>query len=103
MVSETLASEGGLGLLVNNVGVGNELPFTLCDVDPKLESDMCRINCEGTVKMTRAVLPTLIAKKKGAIINISSASGTHPTPMLTVYSSTKVGEGGGFDVGDSTS
>ena len=44
--------------------------------------------------MTRAVLPTLIAKKKGAIINISSASGTHATPMLTVYSATKVRDNG---------
>lgn len=81
--------QGDVGVLVNNVGVGNEDPFLVVDVDPELESNMIRINCEGTVKMTRAVIPFLASKRKGAIINISSASGTHPSPLLAVYSATK--------------
>ncbi len=39
--------------------------------------------------MTRAVLPLMLERKCGAIINVSSASGTHPAPLLAVYSATK--------------
>jgi len=80
---------GEIGLLVNNVGVGNESPIYSTELDPSLESDMIRINCEGTCRMTRAVLPLLIENKKGAIINVSSGSGTHPSPFLAVYGATK--------------
>jgi len=42
------------------------------------------------LQMTRIVLPQMLERKKGAIINISSASGVIPVPLLTVYSGTKV-------------
>lgn len=41
--------------------------------------------------MTKIVLKGMLEKKRGAIINISSGSGLVPTPMLTLYSGTKVG------------
>ena len=40
--------------------------------------------------MTRIVLPQMLERKKGAIINISSLSGAIPSPLLAVYSGTKV-------------
>jgi short-subunit dehydrogenase len=40
--------------------------------------------------MTSIVLPMMVAKHKGVVINIASASGTNPSPLLTVYSSCKV-------------
>ncbi|EPY81497.1 hypothetical protein CB1_000731011 [Camelus ferus] len=40
-------------------------------------------------KMTRLVLPGMVERSKGAIINISSASGLYPVPLLTIYSATK--------------
>lgn len=39
--------------------------------------------------MTRLVLPQMLERKKGAILNISSASGMYPVPLLTVYSASK--------------
>jgi short-subunit dehydrogenase len=81
--------KGQVGMLINNVGVGNEQPVYSYDLDPKLELDMIRINCEGTCRMTRAVLPLLVSNRKGAIINVSSGSGNHATPFLAVYSATK--------------
>jgi hypothetical protein len=77
------------------VGVGNEAPLDCDEVPVALERDMIRINCEGTCGMQRTLLPIMKAQekqkhgRKGAIINISSASGTHPSPMLAVYSATK--------------
>ena len=39
--------------------------------------------------MTRLVLPRMTERSRGVILNISSASGMYPVPLLTVYSSTK--------------
>lgn len=40
--------------------------------------------------MTRIVLPGMVERKKGVLINIGSASSIIPSPMLTVYAATKV-------------
>ncbi len=79
---------GGIGILINNVGVGNEAPLNCEEVPIELEREMIRINCEGTCGMQRTLLPIMKAQekqvhgRKGAIINISSASETHPSPVL---------------------
>ncbi|XP_030879001.1 very-long-chain 3-oxoacyl-CoA reductase-like [Leptonychotes weddellii] len=39
--------------------------------------------------MTRLVLPGMVERSKGAILNISSASGIAPVPLLAIYSATK--------------
>ena len=43
----------------------------------------------GTIMMSRLMLDTFVSQRKGAIITISSASCTHPTPLLSCYSATK--------------
>ena len=40
--------------------------------------------------MTSMVLPSIVKKKAGLIVNVSSASGNSPTPYLAVYAATKV-------------
>ena len=40
--------------------------------------------------MTSIALPDMASRKKGLIINLSSAAGSNPTPLLTVYSACKV-------------
>ena len=42
------------------------------------------------VQMTSLVLPGMVARKKGVILNIASAAGKSPMPLLTLYSATKV-------------
>ncbi|GAB5577735.1 very-long-chain 3-oxoacyl-CoA reductase [Prionailurus iriomotensis] len=65
-----------IGVLVNNVGVSYEYPEYFLDV-PDLDN------------MTRLVLPGMVERSKGAILNISSASGLVPVPLLAMYSATK--------------
>jgi 17beta-estradiol 17-dehydrogenase / very-long-chain 3-oxoacyl-CoA reductase len=67
-----------------------QVPEYVYELDEKTTLDILQVNIEGTVCMTRAVVPFLTAKRKGAIINVSSGSGNHPTPMISCYASTKV-------------
>lgn len=81
-----------IGILVNNVGMNyaDTLVFLLDVPNPGQRiSDVLNCNVVSMTQMTRIVLPQMIQRKKGLIINISSEAGAHPHPMLTLYSATK--------------
>uniref|UniRef100_A0ABM5F9I1 Very-long-chain 3-oxoacyl-CoA reductase isoform X2 n=1 Tax=Pogona vitticeps TaxID=103695 RepID=A0ABM5F9I1_9SAUR len=65
-----------IGILVNNVGVSYSYPEYFLEI-PDLD------------KMTRLVLPGMLERSKGVIVNISSLAGLQPSPFLTLYSATK--------------
>jgi 17beta-estradiol 17-dehydrogenase / very-long-chain 3-oxoacyl-CoA reductase len=52
--------------------------------------DIIQVNIKGTIRMTRIIGPFMLKQGKGGIINVSSGSGTHPTPMITMYAASKV-------------
>ncbi|XP_063786865.1 very-long-chain 3-oxoacyl-CoA reductase-B-like [Pseudophryne corroboree] len=81
-----------IGILVNNVGIlYSELECKILDVPDVDQSLNNIINCNilSVVHMTRLVLPQMVSRKKGLIINMSSGIGTHPYSLYTVYSATK--------------
>ena len=79
-----------VGLLVNNVGMvlPNGLKY-FTERRPENMASMCEVNMRACLLMTRLVLPKIVNRKSGGIINMSSISGLHPTPLLTTYAATK--------------
>jgi NAD(P)-dependent dehydrogenase (short-subunit alcohol dehydrogenase family) len=87
MVEQALAKFGRIDILVNNAGISNPKPFletTMADWDEALD-----INLKGVVLCTRAVLPDMLRRKAGNVINISSGAGLRGLPGSTAYAASK--------------
>ncbi|KAA8548177.1 hypothetical protein F0562_004562 [Nyssa sinensis] len=80
-----------VGVLINNVGVSYPYARFFHEVDEKLLADLIKINVEGTTKVTQAVLPGMLERKKGAIVNIGSGAAIviPSDPLYAVYAATK--------------
>ena len=78
-----------VGVLVNNVGKSHNMPAYLIDTPQDEIKDIVTININGTIRTTYAVLPGMVQRKRGLIVNIGSFSGAVPSPMLATYSGTK--------------
>jgi 2-hydroxycyclohexanecarboxyl-CoA dehydrogenase len=86
------AVEAGLGpitALVNNAGIDVIGPFV--DSDPQVWDRLIEINLKGTIRCTRAVLDSMIARSAGRIVNIGSDAGRVGSSGEVVYSATKGG------------
>lgn len=74
-------------LLINNAGLGDSGPFS--ESDPDRNKEMTVVNVEALTLVTRHLLPPMIAKHRGAILNVSSSAGFLPIPLSAVYAATK--------------
>lgn len=75
-------------VLVNNAGLALGLePAQGADLDDW--DAMIDTNCRGLVTMTRALLPGMVARNRGHIVNIGSTAGEFPYPGGNVYGATK--------------
>lgn len=86
-VEQRLANDNRLTLLVNNAGFGTRGNFAEVDFDRQLE--MIQVHVLAAVRLTRAALPGLIARKRGAILNVSSLAGFIPRRGSATYGATK--------------
>jgi len=78
-----------IGILINNVGMSYPFPNYFNEIEPQLVDSLIELNVQSTVRMTRIFLPLMEKRRKGAIVNMSSASSLFPAPLLTQYSATK--------------
>ncbi|CAG0879140.1 unnamed protein product [Darwinula stevensoni] len=79
-----------VGVLVNNVGITTDIQSFL-DVPEgdKAYQDLILVNNMSLVRMTHMVLPGMVEKGKGIIINVSSLSAVSPIPLIATYAATK--------------
>lgn len=77
-----------VGILVNNAGLSRDL-FKLQEGRPEGWDQMIDTNIKGLLYVTRALLPGMIERKEGHIVNIGSIAGHEVYPAGNVYCSTK--------------
>jgi uncharacterized protein len=74
-------------LLINNAGFGDLGSFATSD--PIRNEQMTLVNVVALTSLTRHLLPQMIARKRGGILNVSSSAGFLPIPNFAVYAATK--------------
>ena len=74
-------------ILVNNAGFGARGDFAELDADMQLR--MIDLNCRTLVALCHAVLPGMIARRSGGILNIASTAAFQPGPWMAVYYASK--------------
>ncbi|MEZ4753711.1 MAG: SDR family oxidoreductase [Bdellovibrionota bacterium] len=76
-----------IDILVNNAGRGSFGYFHEQQLDREIQ--MTALNIIAPLKMTHAVVPQMLERQTGGIINISSIGGFQPLPFMSTYSGTK--------------
>ena len=95
-VQTVLDTFGSIDILLNNAGLGRldwlERFGPAADIDMQID-----VNLRGVLQVTRAVLPSMLARRAGHIINMSSVAGMIAAPMYSIYAATKYGVRGFTD------
>ncbi len=86
-MASALAACEGVDLLVNNAGAG--LYGAFAESEAGRLADLVTLNCLAPVRLTRAVLPGMVAAERGGVINISSGMAFQPAPYMATYAATK--------------
>ena len=88
LMEKTISShQENISVLVNNAGIAVRGPFY--ESSMKEWSKIVDLNVSAALNLSRAVLPRMIDRRKGAIINISSLSGRFTSAGSALYSATK--------------
>lgn len=90
MVQRTIAEYGTIDILVNNAGISGPTEdcwkISIAEWKRTLE-----VNVDGTFLCSKAVLPKMIEKRWGRIVNLSSVTGKNPQAHRTPYTTSKMG------------
>ncbi|CAG2112156.1 unnamed protein product [Medioppia subpectinata] len=93
-IAEELTCLGEIDVLVNNVGITypNECPeyFTQIPNLKQFIDTMINVNVISCTRLMALVIPGMESRARGVIINVSSFTANFPTPLLALYSATKV-------------
>lgn len=79
--------KSAIDLLINNAGLGDMGPFATSELQRVKE--MLAVNVTALTLLTRLLLPGMIVRKRGAILNVSSSAGFLPIAGFAVYAASK--------------
>jgi NAD(P)-dependent dehydrogenase (short-subunit alcohol dehydrogenase family) len=88
-VASTVARLGPVDVLVNNAGIAESAPFGR--TDPAMWARHLDVNLTGTYRMIQAVLPGMLARRRGRIVNVASVAGRIGFPYTSAYCASKHG------------
>lgn len=86
-VEKALAEFTNIDILINNAGIAAFGKFL--ELEPAAWEKIIQVNLMGTYYTTRAVLPNMIERQNGDIINISSTAGLNGNALTSAYSASK--------------
>jgi 17beta-estradiol 17-dehydrogenase / very-long-chain 3-oxoacyl-CoA reductase len=78
-----------IAILINNVGQSHSIPVAFAETTNEEMTNIIKINCLATLRVTQTVLPSMLPNKKGLILTMGSFGGLTPTPYLATYSGSK--------------
>ena len=85
---DRLAADGvPVDVLVNNAGFGFRGAFA--EIGAAAQVDMIQVNVAAPTHLARLLLPAMLLRGRGGILNVASAAGFQPGPWMTVYYATK--------------
>ncbi|MFJ9041189.1 SDR family NAD(P)-dependent oxidoreductase [Streptomyces sp. NPDC102406] len=87
-IADRLAERGlSVDLLVNNAGFGTCGRFE--EISAERDHDQLMVNVVALVDLTHALLPGMLERGTGAVVNVASTAGFQPSPYFAVYSAAK--------------
>ncbi|MCW2249271.1 NAD(P)-dependent dehydrogenase (short-subunit alcohol dehydrogenase family) [Azospirillum fermentarium] len=89
MVRRCIEVFGQIDALINNAGVIEVAPMT--ELSETSWDRVIDVNLKGTFLCTQAVVPHMIARKTGRIVNVASVAAKRPAPLQTAYAASKHG------------
>ena len=86
-LAEALGAEVRVDVLVNNAGFGTK--GTLARTDAAAQQRLVRVHCMAPLRLAQAVLPGMVARRAGAIVNVASVASFVTVPGTVTYSAAK--------------
>lgn len=78
-----------IGILINNAGTFPSIFTRFCNGDPSYLRDIMNVNMLAVVLLTHMILPGMLKRGRGLVVNVSSMLGAIPAPYMSVYGPTK--------------
>jgi dehydrogenase/reductase SDR family protein 7B len=95
IAKQIVEKNGSIDILINNGGISQRALTT--DTPLEIDKKIMDINYFGTICLTKEVLPSMLKKKQGHIVTISSLTGKFGTPLRSAYAASKHALHGFFD------
>jgi NADP-dependent 3-hydroxy acid dehydrogenase YdfG len=86
-VADAVRESGGIDILVNNAGV---MPLGAFDAETESTTDLILdVNVRGVLNGMRALIPSMVARGRGHVVNVASMAGMIPIPGMVTYNASK--------------